>query len=358
MLRFLGVAVLATAAQALLYSPSASAQDNGGLKTAVSVDGLAGFPLDKNSDSLNKAQLRGIEAMFYAPIDQTFDAVVSVAAHPEEDGAPLGKVEVHEAYFGSSKLVPNSRFRVGKFFLGIGRLNQFHQHDWPFITTPIVQKAFIADEGAMDTGVEWSTLLPIDPYVDVTVGYTNGRAFGEADEEEGRPRVSTHYTHIVHYNEPFSVPTQIGFTYLGRTDEAGQEMRLFGLDLTSKKKEASFQKFLWQSELWFRELKFGQTTKSLGGYSFLSYGFDVNWSLGLRLDALSVLSAKRLDGERYPNDQRGGELHVQYRSSEFATFRLAYHRTEDHREHEPSSTNNEILTQAIFIIGAHPAHDF
>src|SRR5690606_122720 len=95
------------------------------------------------------------------------------AAH-SEDGTYL--FEVHEAYLKSSKLLNRVRMKLGQYFLGIGRLNRFHRHDWPFTLVPKVHSTFFDSngEGVVDTGVEVSWLIPASFFLEWTLGITNG----------------------------------------------------------------------------------------------------------------------------------------------------------------------------------------
>ena len=104
-----------------LYFFSSSTLNAGpdtGLQTSIALDIVADTAIGDGSSGSDKAIIRGAEVMFYGPIDHIFDGTVGMAAHPEE-GVSL--FELHEAYIGSSKLIPRSRFRFGQFFLGVGR---------------------------------------------------------------------------------------------------------------------------------------------------------------------------------------------------------------------------------------------
>ena len=132
----------------LNFLPSSAAHaDLGGLKTSVAVDLVGSFPIGDETSSAQyqskeSFKLRSAEFTFYAPIDPRFDGVLSFAAHPEGSQA-YGEPEVHEAYISSAKLLDGFRFKLGQYFLGVGRINQIHQHDWPFITPTILQRELL-----------------------------------------------------------------------------------------------------------------------------------------------------------------------------------------------------------------------
>src|SRR5436309_5351 len=106
-----------------------------GLKFSVAGDLLA----QVNTDGEYSIVPREGELLIYSPVDYLFNGQMSVTAGVEE-GVP--QVALEELFLGSTKLIPRSRFRVGQYFLSVGRLNQFHRHDWPFTSAPTVQENF------------------------------------------------------------------------------------------------------------------------------------------------------------------------------------------------------------------------
>src|SRR3990172_3242180 len=145
----------------------------GGLKFSATGDLVGSIDTEGNY----KFDPREAELMIYSPTDHLFDGRLTLTAHAEEGL----HVELEELVLQSSKLIPRSRIRLGQFFLGVGRLNQMHRHDWPFTNTPRVQKKiFSGDEGLLDTGLEYSLLLPVPFYLDLTLGITSGYTFGHS----------------------------------------------------------------------------------------------------------------------------------------------------------------------------------
>ena len=118
-----------------------------------------GYSSDSSAD--NRLEVRSVEASYYAPIDHNFDGFASLAAH-YEGGETM--FELHELVVSTSKLIPRSTVKVGQFFLGIGRLNRIHQHDWAFTSTPKVNETFFDKEGVFDTGLEYNWILPTKCY--------------------------------------------------------------------------------------------------------------------------------------------------------------------------------------------------
>lgn len=338
---------------------SAHASDGSGLQSSVSVDLVAQAGLNKGSGATDGLTVRGAEVMLYSPADHLFDGMMSFTAHGE-GGIPT--VALHEAVLSSTKLIPRSRFRVGQFFLGVGRLNQFHQHDWPFITAPKIHRTvFHANEGALDTGGEYTYLLPLPFFLEITGGLTNGFIFGHDHGAGTRPLMPTHYLRGATYaGLPGDGGAQIGLNYIGRTDDAGKKLTLLGVDLTAKWKEATVTQMLFQSEFWYQyETERGkESERKFGFYLYPQYYLGANFFAGLRFDYFTFANQKDGFGAPYKNFEVNFVPTFTYRSSEFAQFRLAYNATLNYADTGYGPTNHVVELQSVFILGAHPAHDF
>lgn len=337
----------------IALSCGAWADDGTGLQISASVDLVGQAGLKGNSGASNKLSPRGVEFMLAAPADHLFDGVISFAAH-DEGGIPMP--ELHEGWIGSTKLIPRSRFRLGQYFLGVGRLNQFHQHDWPFITAPKVQNDFFAFEGVLDTGLEYSYLLPLPFFLEITGGVTNGFIFGHDHSAGKRPMFPTHYVRTAtFFDMPSDGGAQLGLNYLGRRDDANTRMRLLGVDFTSKWKAATVTDMLIQAEVWHRSLA---ATNALGLYVYPQKYVGGNLFLGFRVDYFSTLNLQDALGRNQKNYEISFVPTLTYRSSEFATFRLAYNFKNEYLVDRFLPSAHMVEGQAVFIIGAHPAHDF
>ena len=334
------------------------AADNGGLQISVSADIVGEMALNEESSAENRLEVREAEFIFYAPVNHLFDAMLSGAAH-YEDGSSF--FEIHEAYISSSKLIPRSRFKVGQYFLGFGRLNRFHRHDWPFISTPKVHEDFFDAEGVIDSGGEISFLFPTDIFLDLTVGVSSGYTFGHTHNAGRKPAVPTHYARLATFFE-FTQDwgTELGLNFVRRKSGEGNEFNIFGLDLTSKIRQGKRLTFLLQSEVWFRHLisSTGTVTDSLGAYAFPQYGFS-DWLLfGMRFDFFSNINQEDANGNSEDNLFFTWEPTLTLRSGEFATFRAAYQYKSEMLNGEIQKKESSVLFQVVFIIGSHPAHDF
>ena len=331
-----------------------------GLEISVSGDMVYAQGLSRDSRADDKLTMRGAELMFYAPVDFRFDGVLSAAAH-EERGKTV--FELHELYLASSKLLPRSVIKAGQFFLSIGRLNRFHRHDWPFQDAPKVQRIFFAKEGVFDAGLEYSLLFPFRYVSNLTVGLGSGYRYGHSHTEGGKPNAPTHY---LRYSIFFPFGNvgggmDVGFNYLGRTDTYKNEMELVGLDLTGKWRGMRRNKWLFQSEIWYKREKDiqNETTREIGLYAFNEFPLGETVGLGFRLDAFKELSkTDALTGLKINNISYGGTLQGSFSSSEFAKIRTTLSHEFERLEGRTTAKDTRLGLQLVFILGSHPAHDF
>ena len=341
-----------------LFASSAQAQNFlQNVQSTAALDVTAPFSFDSSEE--NKLDIRSAELAFFGPLDPTFDAALNLAAH-NEHGEFVA--EVHEAYVSSSKLIPSSRFKVGKFFLGVGRLNQSHQHDWAFTSSPRVQKEFFDEEGIADSGAEFSTLLPTESFWDITVGVTNGYTYGHSHDEEAKPHVPTHYIHVLNFLD-FSEAgaLQWGLNYLGRTDAEAVQTQLFGLDFVFKQTEGKIINLLVQSEIWYRNQSAPEVSRKeeLGAYIFPQFSLSERLFLGARIDLFTELSRTFPSDETKQNNFNYGVVPtLTYKHSEFTLFRVSYGYDVQAYENEGDIRQQKIELQLVSILGAHPAHSF
>lgn len=334
------------------------AHENEGVKTSIAVDMVAAFKASKASTAKDRLDLREAEVLFEAPIDHLFDGRLSIAAH-QDDGTAL--FEIHEAYIQSTRLIPRSRLRVGQFFLGLGRLNSLHRHEWPMVFAPKVHEQFFGEEGGFDSGVEYSYLTPLPFFLEVSAGVTNGWTFGHSHSEGEKPRQPTHYGRVVTYmGLPSDGGAQIGINYLSRKAAAGEKINLFGGDVVAKWRQAGVLKVMMQGEAWHRSIEpeEGREEKTAGAYFFPALALSPTVQLGCVFDYYTILTLEDATGTKVTNYETGIVPTLTYKASEFSTFRIAYDWSLTKRDDEPDVIEQSILTQITFMMGAHPAHDF
>ncbi|PIK13630.1 hypothetical protein [Halobacteriovorax sp. JY17] len=345
----------------LLLSSNAFSADNGGLKISAAADMLYEQGINKSSSAKEKLEMRSAEITLYSPIDHNFNGVISIAAHNHEG---KNQFELHELYVENTSFIPRSTLKVGKFFLGIGRLNRFHRHDWLFTSAPKVNEEFFGEEAAFDSGIEYNYLLPTEAIFNLTLGVTIGDDFNHEhdhheddaghDEESEKAKYPTHYLRFSHFKE-FSTTKgmETGLNLLRKKNAHGEEQTLLGLDYILKNRVGKVNTFVLQSEVWFRESEEeGVKTEELGGYIFNDYSILESSSIGFRVDVLKNLTST--------TDQLDYGTTGQYtfNSSEFSKIRASLSHTFSRHDGSTLNKDTKAMLQVVFILGSHPAHVF
>lgn len=350
---------------------------------------------DNNNPNSSKRQyyIRTGEFGFLSAIDQLAYGTFTMAAHNE--GGKLFP-EVHEAFFlFPATLIPRTNIRLGKMFPDVGRLNGIHQHDWHFTTPPIVHEKLLDYEGLLDTGIEFRYLFPWSFWQELSFGIFNGKTFGHS-HDEGKNKQNPLYTlHLKHF---FPITdlwgTQFGFSYLRWHPDPNPNKwnHQYGADFYLKYKKGKLSSFIYQIEIWYRESKermkdrwkyfvkengdlktfedfgfdfnppekFEILERNSGIYQFIEYQISEQWFIGYRYDYYYIPSKEKineftLQKEFQKNGLEENSLILTYKPSEFSYFRL---QGSSRIDFETGKRIWQYYFQAVFVIGAHPAHTY
>src|SRR5947209_5764657 len=99
------------------------------------------------------------ELAVFANVDPLFSGTLIASITPENT------ISVEEAY-GIANSAPYGVVpKFGRFFSGIGYLNEQHQHVWDFIDAPLAYQAFLGGQYSQD-GLQLKWLAPTDQYLE------------------------------------------------------------------------------------------------------------------------------------------------------------------------------------------------
>lgn len=314
--------------------------------------------------------VREFELSANSQIDHTWEGTLTLSMHQEPDSMHEPHPEIHEAFMYSNQVISNTTLKVGRFFLGFGRLNRFHRHDWAITEAPLYHQEFFGSEAVKDNGVELSKILTNSFYLKLTMGLTTGHTFKdehdhEEDEEHGKAFRPTHYLRLSSFKEFTSQKGfEYGLNYIGRADSEGNSFRYAGLDLIYKNKMGRFYRDLLQLEFWHRHTNptASETNEeAMGAYAYYERGFDQNHALGIRLDWYQNKAHHEEATEHDHSvevDDNFYELGViySYYNSEFMRTRTTLSHSQGLIEDEDKLNNTKFILQLVFMIGAHPAH--
>ncbi|MEW5771549.1 MAG: TonB-dependent receptor [Pseudomonadota bacterium] len=331
------------------------------------------------------------------------ELLLSASVDPDWRGHAIlamadGAVEVEEAWFQSLGLGNGLTLKGGRFYSGLGYLNEQHPHAWDFADAPLMYQALFGERFSND-GLQLKWLAPTETYLEF--GLEAGRGGVVAGEFDGNGVGA--WTAFAKLGGDVGTDNswRAGLAYLDARprdrashweDANGVEAEtLFGgssrawvADFVWKwapDGNARERNFKFQAE-YFRRAETGTLscadntaalpvagacagvsdayrTRQDGWYAQGVYQFMPRWRAGLRVDRLDsgtqalgggftgVLAPVDYAPERY-------SLMLDYSPSEFSRFRVQYARDES----MPGIDEDQWTLQYVMSLGAHGAHAF
>ena len=348
---------------------------------------LAGFLLDPEvSPGKRGFNLGESEVALSANVDDKFAGNLIVSLTPENT------VSVEEAYGIVTALPYGITPKFGRFFSGLGYMNEQHQHAWDFVDAPLVYNAFLG--GQYDNnGAQVKWVAPTDEFLEFGAEIGNGDNFPGTSRNTNGGNAAIGYVHAGgDIGESHS--WRAGLSYLHTraedrdstvTDAAGRSVDT-GFTGTSNVAIADFVwkyaphgnplytnfklqgEYFWRREhgdlTYDRDGALGLThtaayrSSQSGWYLQSVWQFMPYWRVGARYDRLNpgspdygangvYLDAPVFHPERYT-------LMVDWTPSEFSRWRLQIAQSRN----EAGVTDNQLFVQYILTLGAHGAHKF
>lgn len=344
-----------------------------------------GFAMSANPGHQQGFNLGESELGLSASIDPEYSGVATLAL------APAGGVTVENAFVQSSALGNGLNLKFGRFFSGLGYLNEQHAHAWDFVDQPLVYASLWNNQLGED-GLQLKWLAPTDRFIELGGEIARGRGFPGTDtnrngsgagvlfahigddigiEHSWRAGVSLHQTqrsNAISTNVPdlLNTPGGVSNSFTGNSQTAG-------LDLVWKyapNGNTADRYIKFQGE-YFQRKESGMLTYNLlttGGYSNTQSGwyaqsvaqFMPHWRTGLRYDRLTpgiatVGTPNAGDViSNYGFQPTRTSWMLDYSPSEFSRLRLQLAR--DHSLQ--TLPENQIFVQYIMSMGAHGAHQY
>jgi hypothetical protein len=311
---------------------------------------------------------REIELMFFGQIDPYARGEVRIEAAEEfEDGARDLHLGLAEANLTLLTLPYGTQAKLGLMRNRFGLLNERHREALPQTDQPNVLTRFLGEEGLRESGAEVSWVAPLPFYLEALAGVFNGDnedAFGRGSLKA--PLVTGRLRTFFELGDAHAL--QLGVS--GASGETPDKRRstLAGIDLKYKLTPEGWRHALLtvagealysnrRVEV-FDDAGAGEdrTRKRFGWYTYAEVQPWQRW-----------LGGVRYDWTQFPVDpgrEWAVEPYIAFLPSEFLRFRLAYKHTDrSHRVTGPDDRGSarvfdEILFQATFFLGAHPAHPF
>jgi hypothetical protein len=353
---------------------------------------IAGFiPNDGQGPVARGFSLGESELTLAANVDPYFfaNATISVLAD--------NHISVEEAYFKTIALADGFSLKGGRFFSGIGYLNEVHAHAWDFVDQPLIYQAFLASQLAQD-GVQLKWVAPTDTFIEIAAEAGNGASFPGTRLDSNGLNAHALFAHVGGdigdsaswrtgaawlderaNNRAFEddvnagEPAQNAFTGKSRTWIADAILKW------APHGDPTIHQLKLQAEYMHRDedgqLSFNNSRSSLSGlygsrqsgwYLQSVYQFMPRWRVGARYDALDSgtprigLVASGLISESafpvlLPASPRRVSAMLDWSPSEFSRLRAQYAWDESRAAEE---RDRELFLQYIYAIGAHGAHKF
>ena len=348
--------------------------------SALNKRGVPGFT-SESSGLKNGFNTDGAEFFVFAPVDPYFDVYVNVPING--DGAAF-----EEGYFVTTSLPEGLQVKGGRFKSNTSRLNAQHPHAWDFIDIPLPYRSFLGGEGiGGENGVQLTWLPPLPVYTLLGVEVLHGdNPLLFRDDDNWGPHAFTGFAKVSIDTTENSALFAGPWVMFGSTNSTsilppngafgnGFQMRgsssLYGMEAVWKWKSGKQGVTLQGEYLYLAqngELSETDTTGALvstnqlhrsqdGAYLQALYRYD-RWRVGSRYDVLDVFTDTfKLDGVQQTSGRQPWRASgiLEFDPTEFSTIRAQF--TADHSVPN-QRVNYEGILQAIFTIGAHPAHTF
>ncbi|PWU20062.1 MAG: hypothetical protein C5B48_12960 [Candidatus Rokuibacteriota bacterium] len=331
------------------------------------------------ADRENRFFPREVELNLFGQIDPYARAEVRIEAGEESRGEET-TVRLAEATISLMTLPFGTQAKLGQMRNRFGLTNEIHEHDLPFIDRPNVLVRFFGEDGLVEKGAEFTWVPPVPFFLEVLGGIFNG------DNDTAFGRGSIKYPLVTGRVRTFFDFEEFGAIQLGMSVASGQtperlQNTILGWDAKYKYKPEGWQHPLLTlaGEALYQMRRANVSGEDVDGDGVPDTPNEkrtlerVGWwgyaeLQPFRFGPFSLWSAGfRYDWTEYPVNP-GHEWAVQpylsFMPTEFLRFRLGYKHTE-RSSRDGINLNggsarsvDELLLQATFILGAHPAHPF
>lgn len=329
------------------------------------------------------------ELAITANIDPLFRGALRLALAPDDT---LG---VEEASIQTLGLGEGFNLKAGRFFSGVGYLNELHPHEWDFSDAPLPYQAFFGNALGMD-GVQLRWLAPTPVFLEFGAETARAMSFPATDQAKNKNGLMSAAA-FVHAGGDVggSNSWRGGVSYFA----AQPKDRSYDDPLNGVSNSFSGRSRTWIADLlwkwvpngnskvtnlklqgeYFRRTESGDLVYDTAGsaqqgdfrnrqsgfYAQAVYQFMPNWRIGYRYDRLSSGSANielvnngSLTAADLPllasYSPSRNTLMVDWSPSEFSRLRLQYAQDKS----RPEATDNQLWLQYVVSMGAHGAHKF
>ena len=342
---------------------------------------ITGFALLPNNHGYSRSfSLKESELAISANIDPQFRGVATIALAPE------GGSSVENAYVQTTSLGNGLNFKMGRFFSGLGYLNEQHAHVWDFIEQPLVYRTFWDNQLGED-GLQFKWLASTDTFIELGAELGRGRGYPATNRQDnngaGAEALFTHIGDDIGVSNSWRAGISLHQTKrvnaisnaFGVSNSFSGDSQTSGLDFVWKyapNGNTTVTSFKLQGEYFQRKetglLSYDTAATNItdtyntiqsGWYVQGVYQFMPRWRTGLRYDQLNSGNAEvgaSLNNvpASYAFTPTRYTLMIDYSPSEFSRLRLQLAQDKSRN----GLGDNQLFMQYIMSLGAHGAHQF
>ena len=323
------------------------------------------------------------ELGIYASVDPYFYGGLNFSM------APDNTTSVEEAFIQTVGLSKGLTLKAGRFFSGIGYLNEQHAHTWDFVDSPLVYQAFLGSQMGQD-GVQVKWLAPTETSIELGAEAGRGKNFPGTDQSKNGAGAAALFGHIGgDIGDSNSWRAGISYLHASPRNRQYTDTNLAGASVNNTFTGTSklwIGDFVWkwapngnpyytnfklQGE-YLRRSEGGDliyntaATASPGAYATSQSGWYVQgvyqftpyWRVGLRRDQLDSGSvdygSNNANLARPSYSPSKNSVMLDYNLSEFSRIRFQLAQDKSHQ----GVIDNQMFLQYQMSLGAHGAHQF
>lgn len=300
--------------------------------------------------------------------------------------ASNNEIAAEEAFIQTTSLPDGWKIKAGRFFSGLGYLNEQHAHTWDFIDAPLVYQGLLGGQYAQE-GLQAKWLAPTEQFIELGLEAGNGSRFpGTARNRNGSGSTAV-YAHTG-ADVGTSHSWRAGASYLRTQAEdrtwtdlqddsltnaftgTSQVWAVDGVWKWAPNGNATQTNFKLQGEYFHRKEKgtaaydqAGANTSDTyrsaqsGWYVQGIYQFAPRWRTGLRVDQLNsgtIDAGTNTALIEAPSKPKRASVMLDWSLSEFSKIRMQY----SHDQSRVDTSDRQLFVQYQMSLGAHGAHSY
>ncbi|MCK9381000.1 MAG: hypothetical protein M0P95_08015 [Sulfuritalea sp.] len=315
-----------------------------------------------------------------ANVDQLFYGAMNFAVHPDNT------VSTEEAFVQTTSLPQGLTVKAGRYFSGIGYLNEQHAHAWDFIDAPLPYQAFLGGQFNND-GVQLRWLAPTDTYLEIGAELGRGANYPGTGRNKNGSGASAIFAHLGgdvgasnnwraglsllttspqdrQWDDIDAVDAPITNSFTGSSklwiaDAVWKWAPNGNTNNTNFKLQGEYLRRIEDGTLVYNSAAAGSYSATQSGWYVQGiYQFAPYWRVGLRTERLDtgtvdygVNNASLLRPDYAP---ARNALMLDFNPSEFSRLRLQLAQDKSRQ----GVTDNQLFLQYQMSLGAHGAHKF